>query len=184
MFCSKICFEDSVQWSFPNMCFKDFVLWWDSRSGPPAFGSLWYVVEQYDGTTWNAICYYDAYMEAHRAMLRFEKSNIGDQIKEIYRASHVSGHIPAMPALLQPAMAHACAKRFRSMILFNDLPRLHLLAATICSNSVFKHFSCCHFDSNTSSNSRKKCTRLMDLSPSDIPLQKLENSIPRPNACL
>ena len=60
----------------------------------------------------------------------------------------------------------------------------HLLAATICSNSVFKHFSCCHFDSNTSSNSRKKCTRLMDLSPSDIPLQKLENSIPRPNACL
>ena len=27
------------------------------------------------------------------------------------------------------------------MILFNDLPRLHLLAATICSNSVFKHFA-------------------------------------------
>ena len=106
MFCSKICFEDSVQRSFPMMCFKDFVLWWDSRSGPPAFGSLWYVVEQYDGTTWNTICYYDAYMEAHRAMLRFEKSNIGDQIKEIYRASHVSGHIPAMPALLQPTMAH------------------------------------------------------------------------------
>ena len=131
MFCSKICFEDSVQRSFPMMCFKDFVLWWDSRSGPPAFGSLWYVAEQYDGTTWNTICYYDAYMEAHRAMLRFEKSNIGDQIKEIYRASHVSGHIPAMPAL-------------------------------------FKHFSRCHFDSNTSSNSRKKCTRLMDLSPSDI----------------
>ena len=133
MFCSKICFEDSVQRSFPMMCFKDFVLWWDSRSGPPAFGSLWYVVEQYDGTTWNTICYYDAYMEAHRAMLRFEKSNIGDQIKEIYRASHVSGHIPAMPALLQPAMAHACAKSFRSMTCSR-------LCSVIFSNMLFKVF--------------------------------------------
>ena len=80
---------------------------------------------------------------------------------------------------IRPLLPPACSRSARS-----SLPRQHLLAATICSNSVFKHFSCCHFDSNTSSNSRKKCTRLMDLSPSDIPLQKLENSIPRPNACL
>ena len=101
--------------------------------GPPGFGYTQHVVQIVEGDRWKSILYCDSYMEAHRAMPRFEKSNICDQIKEIYRASHVSGHIPAMPTLLQPAMAHACAKRFRSMICSR-------LCSVIFSNMLFKVF--------------------------------------------
>ena len=148
MFFSKICFKDSVQRSFPKMCFKDFVSLWDSRSGPPAFGSLWYVVEQYDGTTWNTICYYDA----SRNQTLATKSR-----KSIERRMWVN----------ISQLCQLCCSQLWPMHVQKDFVQWHVQdfvqwSFRICCSKSFSKkvraiqltFSCCHFDSNTSSNSK------------------------------